>query len=86
MVRFKKRSGWVRRSGHSSNTLLSGNNSRSLGEAMRWALGVGRVGSILGPTIGGALLGLGWSADALLLAAVIPAAVASVAVVALRYA
>jgi AAHS family 4-hydroxybenzoate transporter-like MFS transporter len=53
--------------------------------AIGWALGVGRVGSILGPTIGGALLSLGWSADALLLTAVIPAAVASVAVIALRY-
>lgn len=53
--------------------------------AIGWALGIGRVGSILGPTIGGALLSLGWHADSLLMAAAIPAAIASVAVIALRY-
>jgi AAHS family 4-hydroxybenzoate transporter-like MFS transporter len=53
--------------------------------AIGWALGVGRVGSILGPTIGGALLSLGWNAESLLMTAAIPAAIASVAVIALRY-
>jgi AAHS family 4-hydroxybenzoate transporter-like MFS transporter len=53
--------------------------------AIGWALGVGRVGSILGPTIGGALLALGWSPDSLLLAAALPAAIAAVAVITLRY-
>jgi AAHS family 4-hydroxybenzoate transporter-like MFS transporter len=48
-----------------------------------WALGVGRVGSILGPTAGGLLLGLGWSPQSLLIAAVAPALTAAVAVLAL---
>ncbi len=49
-----------------------------------WALGVGRIGSILGPTIGGALLALGWTPRALLLAAIAPALAAAAAVFALR--
>jgi AAHS family 4-hydroxybenzoate transporter-like MFS transporter len=49
-----------------------------------WALGVGRVGSILGPAVGGILLGLGWTNQALLLAAVLPAMIASAAVLGLR--
>ncbi|MET3663626.1 MFS transporter [Caulobacter sp. 1776] len=49
-----------------------------------WALGVGRIGSILGPTIGGALLAMGWSPQALLLTAIAPALVAAAAVFALR--
>jgi AAHS family 4-hydroxybenzoate transporter-like MFS transporter len=53
--------------------------------AIGWALGVGRVGSILGPLVGGALLGLGWGADSLLLAAVVPAAIAAASVISLRY-
>ena len=34
-----------------------------------WALGVGRLGSIVGPLMGGMLLGIGWSSRGLLLAA-----------------
>lgn len=49
-----------------------------------WALGVGRIGSILGPTIGGALLAIGWTPQALLLAAIVPALAAAAAVFALR--
>jgi AAHS family 4-hydroxybenzoate transporter-like MFS transporter len=50
-----------------------------------WALGAGRVGSILGPTIGGVLLGLGWTPASLLMAAVVPAVIAAIAVISLRY-
>jgi AAHS family 4-hydroxybenzoate transporter-like MFS transporter len=50
-----------------------------------WALGAGRVGSILGPTIGGVLLGLGWTPASLLMAAVIPALIAAAAVISLRW-
>lgn len=53
--------------------------------AIGWALGAGRVGSILGPTIGGVLLGLGWAPASLLMAAVIPAVIAAAAVISLRY-
>ncbi|WP_069336628.1 MFS transporter [Sphingobium yanoikuyae] len=49
-----------------------------------WALGVGRIGSILGPVAGGALLGLGWSSQHLLLIAIVPALLASAAVFLLR--
>jgi len=49
-----------------------------------WALGVGRIGSILGPVAGGALLGFGWSSQQLLLTAMGPAVIAAVAVFLLR--
>lgn len=49
-----------------------------------WALGVGRIGSILGPAVGGVLLDLGWSTQSLLMAAVAPAVTAAAAVFALR--
>lgn len=45
-----------------------------------WALGIGRVGSILGPVLGGAMIGLGWDTDRLFLATAIPALIAAVAV------
>ena len=34
-----------------------------------WALGIGRVGSIVGPLVGGALLTMKWSAGAVFMAA-----------------
>lgn len=49
-----------------------------------WALGIGRIGSIIGPVAGGALLGAGWSAQGVVLTAVVPALLASLAVFALR--
>jgi AAHS family 4-hydroxybenzoate transporter-like MFS transporter len=44
-----------------------------------WALGIGRLGSIFGPVIGGELMRLGWSPQSMLLAAAIPALLAMVA-------
>ena len=49
-----------------------------------WALGVGRIGSIIGPVAGGLLLGAGWSAQSVVLVGVVPALLAAMAVVALR--
>lgn len=49
-----------------------------------WALGVGRIGSIIGPLVGGLLLGAGWEGSALVLFAIIPTLVASGALFALR--
>lgn len=49
-----------------------------------WALGVGRIGSIIGPVAGGLLLGLGWSAQSVVLTAALPALLAGLAVIALR--
>lgn len=45
-----------------------------------WALGIGRIGSIVGPLIGGTLLSLGWEPGTLFLVAAGPAAVSAVAV------
>ena len=41
-----------------------------------WALGIGRLGSILGPVIGGELLRLNWPTSGLFLAAAVPALLA----------
>jgi AAHS family 4-hydroxybenzoate transporter-like MFS transporter len=43
-----------------------------------WALGVGRIGQIGGPLVGGTLLGLGWAARDIFLAASVPAACVAV--------
>ncbi len=39
-----------------------------------WALGLGRIGQIGGPLVGGTLLGLGWASRDIFLAATVPAA------------
>lgn len=52
--------------------------SRSTG--VGWALGVGRVGSVLGPLIGGILLGLAWKPNDLVFACLGPALLAAVSV------
>lgn len=49
-----------------------------------WALGVGRIGSIIGPVAGGLLLGFGWTAQSVVLTAAVPALLAGLAVIALR--
>ena len=45
-----------------------------------WALGVGRVGSIVGPVIAGMMLSIGWRPHQILLAGAIPALIATAAV------
>jgi AAHS family 4-hydroxybenzoate transporter-like MFS transporter len=45
-----------------------------------WALGIGRIGSIVGPVLGGIVLSLGWNTAELFLATAAPALVASMAV------
>jgi AAHS family 4-hydroxybenzoate transporter-like MFS transporter len=45
-----------------------------------WMLGIGRLGSIVGPLVGGALLGLGWSFGAILGILAIPALCAAIAI------
>ena len=49
-----------------------------------WALGLGRIGSIIGPLAGGVLLGFGWNAQSVVLIAAIPALLAGMAVIVLR--
>jgi AAHS family 4-hydroxybenzoate transporter-like MFS transporter len=45
-----------------------------------WALGIGRIGSIVGPVVGGIVLSLGWDVRALFTAAAGPAVISSIAV------
>jgi MFS transporter, AAHS family, 4-hydroxybenzoate transporter len=45
-----------------------------------WALGVGRIGSIVGPAIGGMLLSMGWTPQRIFLAGMAPALLASIAI------
>lgn len=42
-----------------------------------WSVGVGRLGSIVGPVVGGELLRLNWSMESLFMAAAVPAAIAA---------
>ena len=51
---------------------------------MGWALGVGRLGGIAGPWLGGALLELGWPPRAIFLFACVTALVATLSVLMLR--
>jgi AAHS family 4-hydroxybenzoate transporter-like MFS transporter len=44
-----------------------------------WALGIGRVGSIVGPIVGGVLLQAGWDRRSLFVVAAIPALIAAAA-------
>jgi MFS transporter, AAHS family, 4-hydroxybenzoate transporter len=59
-----------------ANFYPTGLRSTGLG----WALGVGRIGSIVGPVLGGLLLSLGWQFNTLFMVAAVPAAISSLAV------
>jgi AAHS family 4-hydroxybenzoate transporter-like MFS transporter len=50
-----------------------------------WALGVGRVGSIVGPTIGGLMLATGLDAKHVYFVCIVPALVGALAVTLLRW-
>lgn len=50
-----------------------------------WALGVGRVGSIIGPLVGGLLMSLNWPFKDLFLMAAAPAACATIAIFLFRF-
>jgi MFS transporter, AAHS family, 4-hydroxybenzoate transporter len=49
-----------------------------------WALGIGRIGAVVGPLVGGLLVGAHFSEPSVILANTIPAVVAAIAIVALR--
>ncbi len=53
---------------------------------MGWAFGIGRIGSVIGPVIGGQLLALHWPVQDLFMAAAIPPAIAAIAGFCLRFA
>jgi MFS transporter, AAHS family, 4-hydroxybenzoate transporter len=50
-----------------------------------WGLGIGRIGAIVGPYIGGMLLGLEWGPRELFLAAAVPAFVSTLTMIALMF-
>ena len=49
-----------------------------------WALGIGRIGSVLGPLIGGQLIALQWANSALFMAAAVPAIISALTVLRLH--
>ncbi|WP_371861547.1 MFS transporter [Pseudoduganella armeniaca] len=49
-----------------------------------WSLGIGRIGSVLGPVVGGQLIGLQWSNAALFVAAAVPVLVSGLAMLRLH--
>ncbi|VVD82375.1 4-hydroxybenzoate transporter PcaK [Pandoraea iniqua] len=53
------------------------------GTGVGWALGIGRIGSIVGPMVGGVLLALQWDPQHLFMMAAVPALIASVAALAI---
>ena len=50
-----------------------------------WSLGIGRIGAIVGPVLGGELMRLKWSNQALFLAAALPALVSAAVMLSLRH-
>jgi AAHS family 4-hydroxybenzoate transporter-like MFS transporter len=48
-----------------------------------WSLGIGRVGSVIGPVIGGQLIAMQWSNGDLFFAAAVPALVSAILIAAL---
>lgn len=49
-----------------------------------WGLGVGRIGSIVGPVIGGVFISYNWSLQQLFTAAMVPAAISVIVLLAIR--
>jgi MFS transporter, AAHS family, 4-hydroxybenzoate transporter len=49
-----------------------------------WALGIGRIGSIVGPLLGGLLLGSGWQGTSAVMFAIIPTLIAACALLGVR--
>jgi AAHS family 4-hydroxybenzoate transporter-like MFS transporter len=50
-----------------------------------WGLGIGRIGSVVGPLIGGLLIHWGWSLQSLFLAAAVPACVSLLGLVTIHF-
>ena len=51
-------------------------NLRSTG--IGWSLGIGRIGAIVGPVVGGQLMALKWTSREVFYAAAVPAAISAV--------
>lgn len=80
--------GWcVIGSQHGLNALAAISYPTSLrSSGVGWAVGVGRVGAIVGPVIGGELMRLQWSTNQIFLAAAMPAVVSTAAMFSIRWA
>src|SRR5450830_241525 len=50
-----------------------------------WALGIGRIGSVLGPVIGGQLIAMQWANSSLFIAAAVPAIISALMVARLHW-
>jgi AAHS family 4-hydroxybenzoate transporter-like MFS transporter len=50
-----------------------------------WGLGIGRIGGIVGPYIGGVLIGQAWTAQQLFWAAAVPASITALTFIALMF-
>jgi AAHS family 4-hydroxybenzoate transporter-like MFS transporter len=50
-----------------------------------WGLGIGRIGSIVGPYIGGVLIGLQWGPQELFYATAVPALISTLTIIALSF-
>ena len=48
-------------------------------------MGVGRIGAIVGPVVGGVLMGLHWSSQRLFLAAAVPALVSAIVMLGMHW-
>ncbi|TFV93877.1 MFS transporter [Oxalobacteraceae bacterium OM1] len=51
-----------------------------------WSLGIGRIGSVIGPVIGGQLIGLQWTNSALFVAASVPVIISALSIARLHFA
>ena len=49
-----------------------------------WAMAMGRLGAVVGPMLGGLLLGLHWSADQILLVIAVPELIGALCVALIR--
>ena len=49
-----------------------------------WGLGIGRVGAIIGPYVGGRLVALEWGADRMFLAFAVPALISTLIMIGLH--
>ncbi len=56
------------------------------GTGVGWAIGIGRIGGILGPTVAGALLAFRWAPNQLFMVAAIPAVAVALTALALSFA
>jgi MFS transporter, AAHS family, 4-hydroxybenzoate transporter len=50
-----------------------------------WGLGIGRIGAIVGPILGGEFMRLRWSTEEIFYAAALPAAISAMVMFSLRW-